>query len=202
MAPSTILSGHRRRLSTPSAPLTAQFFYVVLSRTTHSAALAPLVALAPLTAPATPVSVVPEAAQEPSGALAPSTALAPSAALTPSAVLAPSAALARSAAPTSSVTQAPLTVQYVVFSRTTPSAALRPQLHSQSPWCPKRPRSPQWPWLLQRLWPGTREPGAVWATCLHSLEAVGAPPPQLSTVNVVHFYFCLFLHVNLGLSQK
>ena len=26
--------------------------------------------------------------------------------------------------------------------------------------------------------------------------------PQLSTVNVVHFYFCLFLHVNLGLSKK
>ena len=35
MAPSTILSGHRRRLSTPSAPLTVQFSYVVLSRTTH-----------------------------------------------------------------------------------------------------------------------------------------------------------------------
>ena len=55
-----------------------------------------------------------------------------------------------------------------------PSAALRPQRHSQSPWCPKRPRSPRWPCRLQRLWPGTREPGAVWATCLHNLEAVGS----------------------------
>ena len=26
--------------------------------------------------------------------------------------------------------------------------------------------------------------------------------PQLSTVNVVHFYFCSLLHVNLGLSQE
>ena len=34
-----------------------------------------------------------------------------------------------------------------------------------------------------------------------NLEAVGAPPTQLWTVNVLHFYFCLFLHVNLGLSQ-
>ena len=73
------------------------------------------------------------------------------------------------------------------------------------------------------------EPGggghwAVEATCPHSLEAVGAPrsregegsggnlPPQLGscggaapqlwTVNVIHFYFRFFLHVNLGLSQK
>ena len=35
-----------------------------------------------------------------------------------------------------------------------------------------------------------------------NLEAVGAPPTQLWTVNVFHFYFCLFLHVNLGLSEK
>ena len=26
------------------------------------------------------------------------------------------------------------------------------------------------------------------------------PPPQLWTINVVHFYFCLFLLVNLGFS--
>ena len=51
--------------------------------------------------------------------------------------------------------------------------------------------------------PGTREPGGgVGATCSHNLEAVGAPPPTLWTVNVAHFYFCLFLHANLGLSQK
>ena len=44
------------------------------------------------------------------------------------------------------------------------------------------------------------------ATFPHNFEAVGAPgaapPPQLWTVIVVNFYFCLFLHVNLGLSQK
>ena len=44
--------------------------------------------------------------------------------------------------------------------------------------------------------------GAVGATCPHNLEAVGASPPQLWTVNVVHFYFCLILHENLGLSKK
>ena len=30
----------------------------------------------------------------------------------------------------------------------------------------------------------------------------GAPPLQLWTVDAVHFYFCLFLHVHLGHSQK
>ena len=44
--------------------------------------------------------------------------------------------------------------------------------------------------------------GSGGATCPHNLEAAGAPLPQLWTVNVIHFYFCLFLHVNLGLSQK
>ena len=122
---------------------------------------------------------------------APSEALAPSVEPAPSAVPAPSVATAPSVEQTPwmtpstilsghrrrlSMPSAPLTVQYVVLSRTTLWAALRPQRHSQSPWCPKRPRSPQWPWRLQRLWPGTREPGAVWATCLHNLEAVGAPP--------------------------
>ena len=47
---------------------------------------------------------------------------------------------------------------------------------------------------------GTR--GAVGAACPHNLEAVGAPPPQLWTVKVVHFYFRLFLHMNLRLSRK
>ena len=48
------------------------------------------------------------------------------------------------------------------------------------------------------------EGGAVGTTCPHNLEAVG-PPPQLWTVNVVHFYFCLFLHGELEylpISQK
>ena len=49
---------------------------------------------------------------------------------------------------------------------------------------------------------GTGGGGAVGATCPHNFEAVGAAPPQLWTVNVVHFYFCLLLHVSLGLSQK
>ena len=45
--------------------------------------------------------------------------------------------------------------------------------------------------------------GAVGATCSHNLEAVGRHPfPPLFTVNVVHFYFCLFLFVNSGLSPK
>ena len=38
-----------------------------------------------------------------------------------------------------------------------------------------------------------------------NIEAVGmsaTPPPQLWTDIVIHFYFCLFLHVNLGLFQK
>ena len=39
-------------------------------------------------------------------------------------------------------------------------------------------------------------------TCPHNLEAVEAPPPQLWIVIVVHFYFCLFLHVNLGLPEN
>ena len=34
------------------------------------------------------------------------------------------------------------------------------------------------------------------------LGSCGGRPPKLWTVNVVHFYFCLFLHVNLGLSPK
>ena len=33
----------------------------------------------------------------------------------------------------------------------------------------------------------------------HNLEAVGAP--QLWIVGVVYFYFCLFLHANLGLPE-
>ena len=61
-------------------------------------------------------------------------------------------------------------------------------------------------YISYRICPGTRETGGgQWGqVVLHNLEAVGAspPPPQLWTVNVVHFYFCLFLHVNFGLSQK
>ena len=41
--------------------------------------------------------------------------------------------------------------------------------------------------------------GGQWG---HNFQAVGRPPPQLWTVIVVHFCFCLFLHVNLGLSPK
>ena len=63
-------------------------------------------------------------------------------------------------------------------------------------------------------YPGTREPGggggAVGATWGNP-TTVGATPqlgscwgaaPQFWIVNVVNLYFCLFLHVNLGLSQK
>ena len=43
------------------------------------------------------------------------------------------------------------------------------------------------------LYQGRGSRGAMGATCLHSLEAVGAPPPpQLSTVNAVHFYLFVF----------
>ena len=45
--------------------------------------------------------------------------------------------------------------------------------------------------------------GTVGATCPPpQLEAVGPPPTQLLTVNVVHFYFCLLLRVNLRPYQK
>ena len=52
--------------------------------------------------------------------------------------------------------------------------------------------------------PGTREPGggAVGAACPHNLEAVGALPPTTLDGQCVIFYFCLFLHMNLGLTQK
>ena len=52
--------------------------------------------------------------------------------------------------------------------------------------------------------PGTREPGGGGSggNLPHNFEAVGAPPLQLWTVKVVHFYFCLLLHVNLGIYQK
>ena len=47
--------------------------------------------------------------------------------------------------------------------------------------------------------PGTREPGGSGGNLPPNFEAVGAPPlPNF----VVHFYFCLFLHVNLVISQK
>ena len=36
----------------------------------------------------------------------------------------------------------------------------------------------------------------------HNFEAVVAPPPPTLDCEIVHFYFCLFLHVNLGLCQK
>ena len=56
------------------------------------------------------------------------------------------------------------------------------------------------PNLTQTQGRGSR--GAVGATCPKNLEAVGAPHPQLWTVNVIYFYFCLFLHMDLDLSQK
>ena len=43
--------------------------------------------------------------------------------------------------------------------------------------------------------------GAVGATP-PNLEALGSFAPRLRTVDVVHFYFCLFLHVNLGPPPK
>ena len=46
-----------------------------------------------------------------------------------------------------------------------------------------------------------REPGGSGGACPSNFWTGGAPPLQLWTVNVVHFYFCLFLHVNLGPSQ-
>ena len=53
--------------------------------------------------------------------------------------------------------------------------------------------------MEQQLETCTREPGEG-ETCPHNLEAV--PPPPILIVNVVHFHLVLFLHVNLGLSQK
>ena len=47
---------------------------------------------------------------------------------------------------------------------------------------------------------GTREPEGSEATSPSpsNLKAVRVSPTQLWTVNVVHFYFCVFLHVNLA----
>ena len=46
------------------------------------------------------------------------------------------------------------------------------------------------------------EPGAggQWEQLAPTTWKLSPLCPQLSTVNVAHFYFCLFLHVKLGLS--
>ena len=51
---------------------------------------------------------------------------------------------------------------------------------------------------------GTRELGGSGGNLPPQLGICGgaSPPPQLWSVNVVYFYFCLFLHMSLGLSQK
>ena len=50
---------------------------------------------------------------------------------------------------------------------------------------------------------GSRGGGGSGDNLPSNLEALGASPPaQLWTVDVVHFYLCLFLHVNLGSSKK
>ena len=49
---------------------------------------------------------------------------------------------------------------------------------------------------------GSRGPGGQWGQLAPQLESFGSVDPQLWTVEVVHFYFCLFLDLNLGPSQK
>ena len=49
---------------------------------------------------------------------------------------------------------------------------------------------------------GNRGGGGSGGNLPPQLRSCGALPSQLWTVNVVHFYFCLFLHMNFGLSQK
>ena len=49
---------------------------------------------------------------------------------------------------------------------------------------------------------GSRGGGGSGGNLPPQLGSCGGAAPQLRTVNVAHFYFCLFLHVNLGLSQK
>ena len=55
---------------------------------------------------------------------------------------------------------------------------------------------------LQRIGPGTRGGGDSGGACPSNFWTGGAPPLQLWIVDVVHFYFCLLLHVNFGPSQK
>ena len=44
---------------------------------------------------------------------------------------------------------------------------------------------------------------AVGATCPQTWKLWDfAPPPKLWTVVVVHLYFCLFMHVNMGPFQR
>ena len=52
---------------------------------------------------------------------------------------------------------------------------------------------------------GRRNGRGQWGQLSHQLLSFGSvapPPPQLWIVDVVHFYFWLFLHVNLGPSKK
>ena len=49
---------------------------------------------------------------------------------------------------------------------------------------------------------GTREPGVSGGNFPQTWKLWERPPPQLWTVDVVHFYFYSFLHVNLGPSKN
>ena len=44
--------------------------------------------------------------------------------------------------------------------------------------------------------------GGQWANLPPQLGSRGGAAPQLWSVNVVHFYFCLFLHIELGSLPK
>ena len=44
--------------------------------------------------------------------------------------------------------------------------------------------------------------GGEWCNLPPQLGSCGVAASQLWTVNVFHFYFCLFLHVNFGASKK
>ena len=50
--------------------------------------------------------------------------------------------------------------------------------------------------------PGTMEPGDSGGNFPPNLEAVGAPPIQLRTVNVINFYFRLLLKEGCHLFDK
>ena len=62
----------------------------------------------------------------------------------------------------------------------------------------------EWPLtqLLKGPYAQGRGAGGQWGQLAPTTLKLWGRRPQIWTVNAVHFYFCLFLHVNLGLSQK
>ena len=56
-------------------------------------------------------------------------------------------------------------------------------------------------WDAQHSETRERGGGGQWGQLAPQFWSCGGAAPQLWTVNIVNFYFCLFLHVNLGLPK-